>query len=114
MVMPRNRNLVKFYKETKPLFSEYHVEEQIESIYQRKVFLPSGGSIVIDIGEAMVSIDVNSGKTKGGLPYQHSEVPSPREWPFASRSLAAGVRTSIPVEHRHSISARQSSAAANT
>jgi ribonuclease E len=67
MVMPRNRNLVKFYNETKPLFSEYKVEEQIESIYKRKVLLPSGGSIVIDIGEAMVSIDVNSGKTKGGL-----------------------------------------------
>ena len=65
MIMPRNRNLVKLYKETKPLFSEYHVEEQIESIYQRKVLLPSGGSIVIDVGEAMVSIDVNSGKTKG-------------------------------------------------
>jgi len=67
IVMPRNRNLVKLYSETKPLFSEYRVEEQIESIYQRKVLLPSGGSIVIDIGEAMVSIDVNSGKTKGGL-----------------------------------------------
>ena len=67
LVMPRNRNLVKLYKETRPLFSEYNIEEQIESIYHRKVLLPSGGSIVIDIGEAMVSIDVNSGKTKGGL-----------------------------------------------
>ena len=67
LVMPRSRNLVKLYKETRPLFSEYHVEEQIESIYHRKVLLPSGGSIVIDIGEAMVSVDVNSGKTKGGL-----------------------------------------------
>ncbi len=67
LVMPRNRNLVKLYKETRPLFSEYKVEEQIESIYERKVPLPSGGSIVIDIGEAMASIDVNSGKTKGGL-----------------------------------------------
>jgi len=74
LVMPRNRNLVKFYKETKPLFSEYHVEEQIESIYQRKVLLPSGGSIVIDIGEAMVSIDVNSGKTKGGLDLEETAV----------------------------------------
>ncbi len=74
LVMPRNRNLVKFYKETKPLFSEYKVEEQIESIYQRKVLLPSGGSIVIDIGEAMVSIDVNSGKTKGGLDLEETAV----------------------------------------
>ena len=65
MVMPRLHRRVKFYKETKPLFSQYKVEEQIESIYDRTVPLPSGGSIVIDIGEAMVSIDVNSGKTTG-------------------------------------------------
>ncbi|MBT6346684.1 MAG: Rne/Rng family ribonuclease [Nitrospina sp.] len=74
LVMPRNRNLVKFYKETKPLFSEYKVEEQIESIYKRTVLLPSGGSIVIDIGEAMVSVDVNSGKTKGGLDLEETAV----------------------------------------
>ena len=72
--MPRNRNLVKLYKETRPLFSEYKVEEQIESIYERKVLLPSGGSIVIDIGEAMASIDVNSGKTKGGLDLEETAV----------------------------------------
>lgn len=65
MVMPRLHRRVKFYKETKPMFSHYKVEEQIESIYDRTVPLPSGGSIVIDIGEAMVSIDVNSGKTTG-------------------------------------------------
>jgi len=65
MVMPRLYRRVKFYKETKPLFSQYNVEAQIESIYDRTVKLPSGGSIVIDIGEAMVSIDVNSGKTTG-------------------------------------------------
>ncbi len=74
LVMPRSRNLVKLYKETRPLFSEYNVEEQIEMIYQRKVLLPSGGSIVIDIGEAMVSIDVNSGKTKGGLDLEETAV----------------------------------------
>jgi ribonuclease E len=74
MVMPRSRNLVKLYKETKPLFSEYKVEEQIESFYDRKVNLPSGGSIVIDIGEAMAAIDVNSGKTKGGLDLEETAV----------------------------------------
>ena len=74
LVMPRSRNLVKLYKETKPLFSEYKVEEQIESIYKRSVPLPSGGSIVIDIGEAMASIDVNSGKTKGGLDLEETAV----------------------------------------
>ncbi len=63
LVMPRLQRRVKLYQETQPLFSHYKVEEQLESIYNRKVFLPSGGSVVIDIGEAMVSIDVNSGKT---------------------------------------------------
>jgi len=89
MVMPRNRNLVKLYKETKPLFSEYHVEEQIESIYQRTVSLPSGGSIVIDIGEAMVSIDVNSGKTKGGLDLEETAVTTNLE---AAREVARQLR----------------------
>ena len=65
MVMPRLYRRVKFYKETKPIFSQYNIETQIDSIYDRTVKLPSGGSIVIDIGEAMVSIDVNSGKTTG-------------------------------------------------
>lgn len=63
LVMPRLVRRVKLYQETKPLFSHYKVEQQIESIYDRTVQLPSGGSIVVDIGEAMVSIDVNSGKT---------------------------------------------------
>ncbi len=89
LVMPRNRNLVKLYKETKPLFSEYNVEEQIESIYQRTVLLPSGGSIVIDIGEAMVSIDVNSGKTKGGLDLEETAVTTNLE---AAREVARQLR----------------------
>jgi ribonuclease E len=63
MVMPRLTNRVKLYKETTPIFSRFNIESQIESLYQRKVSLPSGGSIVFDSGEAMVSIDVNSGKT---------------------------------------------------
>ncbi|GJL78155.1 MAG: ribonuclease E [Nitrospinaceae bacterium] len=74
MVMPRLHRRVKFYKETKPMFSQYKVEEQIESIYDRTVPLPSGGSIVIDIGEAMVSIDVNSGKTTGASQLEETAV----------------------------------------
>ncbi len=89
LVMPRNRNLVKLYKETKPLFSEYNVEEQIESIYQRTVLLPSGGSIVIDIGEALVSIDVNSGKTKGGLDLEETAVTTNLE---AAKEVARQLR----------------------
>ncbi|MEJ2582264.1 MAG: ribonuclease E/G, partial [Acidobacteriota bacterium] len=50
-----------------PLFSRYDLEEQIDRIYQRKVELPSGGSIVIDGTEALTAIDVNSGRsTRGG------------------------------------------------
>jgi ribonuclease E len=89
LVMPRNRNLVKLYKATKPLFSEYNVEEQIESIYQRTVYLPSGGSIVIDIGEAMASIDVNSGKTKGGLDLEETAVTTNLE---AAKEVARQLR----------------------
>tara|TARA_B100000686_G_scaffold100049_1_gene107296 strand:- start:952 stop:2925 length:1974 start_codon:yes stop_codon:yes gene_type:complete len=89
MVMPASRNLVKLYKETKPLFSEYKVEEQIESIYKRNVGLPSGGSIVIDIGEAMASIDVNSGKTKGGLDLEETAVTTNLE---AAKEIARQLR----------------------
>jgi len=89
MVMPSSRNLVKLYKETKPLFSEYKVEEQIESIYKRTVPLHSGGSIVIDIGEAMASIDVNSGKTKGGLDLEETAVNTNLE---AAKEIARQLR----------------------
>ena len=89
LVMPRSRNLVKLYKETKPLFSEYKVEEQIESFYDRKVNLPSGGSIVIDIGEAMAAIDVNSGKTKGGLDLEETAVTTNLE---AAKEVARQLR----------------------
>ena len=65
VVMPRMRTRIKFHQDTKPLFSQHNIEQQIESIYNRRVELPSGGSIVIDVGEAMVSIDVNSGRTTG-------------------------------------------------
>ena len=62
IMMPRMIRRVKHYQDSKPLFSKYNVEEQIQNIYRRSVDLPSGGSIVFDSGEAMVSIDVNSGK----------------------------------------------------
>ncbi|MDE0849344.1 MAG: ribonuclease E/G, partial [Nitrospinaceae bacterium] len=58
-------------------------------IYQRKVLLPSGGSIVIDIGEAMVSIDVNSGKTKGGLDLEETALTTNLE---AAKEVARQLR----------------------
>ncbi len=66
-VMPHNLHKVKLYQDSVPLFSRYRVESQIESAFQREVRLPSGGSIVIDHTEALVSIDINSARaTKGG------------------------------------------------
>ncbi|WP_303905827.1 ribonuclease E, partial [Thiohalomonas denitrificans] len=66
-VMPHNLQKVKRYKDSTPLFTRYQIESQIESAFQREVRLPSGGSIVIDHTEAMLSIDINSARsTKGG------------------------------------------------
>jgi ribonuclease E len=54
---------VKLHRGSKPIFNQFQVEEQIEQMYQPQVPLPSGGSIVIDPTEALVAIDVNSGRT---------------------------------------------------
>ena len=65
-VMPHNVNRIKQYSDDVPLFTRYQVETQIESAFQREVRLPSGGAIVIDPTEALISIDVNSARaTKG-------------------------------------------------
>ena len=65
-VMPGNVNRIKRYSDDVPLFSRFQIEHQIESAYSRQVALPSGGAIVIDHTEALVAIDVNSGRaTKG-------------------------------------------------
>ncbi len=67
LVMPHNLNKLKLYNDTVPLFSRFQIESQIESAFQREVTLPSGGAIVIDHTEAMISIDINSARaTKGG------------------------------------------------
>lgn len=65
-VMPHNLHKLKHYTDPVPLFSRYQVEHQIESAFHREVTLPSGGAIVIDHTEALISIDVNSARaTKG-------------------------------------------------
>ena len=61
-VMSRYQGRVQLYRDKKPLFARYQLEEQLEAIYTEKVQLKSGGSIVIDPTEALVSIDVNSGR----------------------------------------------------
>ncbi len=62
LVMPDHVHLVKLHQERRPIFSRYQIEDQIETLNRNKVALPSGGSIVIDPTEALVAIDVNSGK----------------------------------------------------
>ena len=65
-VMPHNVQKLKLYEDTVPLFNRYQIESQIESAFDREVTLPSGGAIVIDHTEAMISIDINSARaTKG-------------------------------------------------
>ncbi len=63
-VMPRYCSRVEFYDGGSPLFYRFNIEKEIESIYDRKVPLPSGGSLVIDETEALVAIDVNSGSCR--------------------------------------------------
>ena len=63
--LPRQRSKVQLYSGKVPIFAHFGVETQIEDIFRRRVEMPSGGSLVIEPTEALVSIDVNSGKTKG-------------------------------------------------
>lgn len=66
-MMPHNLKKLKHYTDTVPLFTRYQIESQIESAFAHSVTLPSGGSLVIDHTEALVSIDINSARaTKGG------------------------------------------------
>jgi len=65
-VMPDNVSRVKRYRDDVPLFSRFQIEHQIETAYSRQVSLPSGGAVVIDHTEALVSIDVNSARATRG------------------------------------------------
>ena len=65
-VMPNNVGRLKLYEDHTPLFSRFQIEHQIESAFSRSVSLPSGGAIVIDHTEALVSVDVNSARATRG------------------------------------------------
>ena len=65
-VMPAQLDKLRKYTEYEPMFARFGIERQIETAYQREVRLPSGGSIVIDQTEALVSIDINSSKSTKG------------------------------------------------
>ena len=65
-VMPQYENRIKLYQDKLPLFNHYQIESQIESAFEREVKLPSGGSVVIDPTEALISIDINSSRATRG------------------------------------------------
>jgi len=87
--MPRAGNRLVHYVDRMPLFSRYQLEEQIDRIYQRKVDLPSGGSIVIDGTEALTAIDVNSGRATRGKSQEETAVTTNLE---AAREVARQLR----------------------
>jgi ribonuclease E len=63
MLMPSHARNVKLYKDTRPLFSRYQIETQLDALFSPTVTLPSGGYMVMNQTEALVSIDINSGKS---------------------------------------------------
>lgn len=65
-VMPQYANKVRLYQDSVPLFNRFQIESQIETAFQREVKLPSGGALVIDPTEALVSIDINSARATRG------------------------------------------------
>ncbi len=79
----------KLHRGSRPIFNQYSIEDQIESIYQAKVNLPSGGSIVIDPTEALVAIDVNSGSTQKGANFEETIFQANME---AAKELARQLR----------------------
>lgn len=73
-VMPDYQNRVRHYEDSLPLFNRYQIESQIETAFEREVKLPSGGSIVIDITEALISIDINSSRATKGSDIEETAV----------------------------------------
>ncbi len=79
----------KLHSGSRPIFNQYSIEDQIESIYKAKVNLPSGGSIVINPTEALVAIDVNSGSTQRGANFEETIFQANME---AAKELARQLR----------------------
>lgn len=88
-VMPANLARVKRYEDHTPLFSRFQIEHQIESAYSRDVALPSGGAIVIDHTEALVSIDVNSARATRGADVEETAFKTNQE---AAEEIARQLR----------------------
>ncbi|MFO1478443.1 MAG: Rne/Rng family ribonuclease [Verrucomicrobiota bacterium] len=65
-ISKRSANKVKLYSDAQPIFDRFNISKQLENAFSRQVHLKSGGYIVIDETEALVAIDVNTGRHKGG------------------------------------------------
>ena len=89
LAMPRTKHSVEFYTGNEGLFYESGLEDEIEKVYSRRVDLPSGGSIVIDSTEALVAIDVNSGKSRDHRDAESSALNTNLE---AAREIALQLR----------------------
>ena len=72
--MPNNLKKIKYYTDKTPLFNRFQLESQIETAFSREVVLPSGGEIVIDHTEAMISIDINSARANKGADIEETAV----------------------------------------
>jgi ribonuclease E len=79
LVMPHNLGKVKLYEDKVPLFTRYQIESQIETAFKREVRLPSGGAIVIDHTEALISIDINSARATKGSDIEETALNTNRE-----------------------------------
>jgi ribonuclease E len=88
-VMPSYASRIKLYEENTALFSKFNIENQIESAFLREVQLPSGGVIVIDHTEALVSIDVNSSRSTKGRDIENTAFSTNLE---AAKELAKQLR----------------------
>jgi ribonuclease G len=66
MISKRSQRKIRHYTEAVPIFERFNVDKQIEAAYRKQVWLPCGGYLVIDETEALIAIDVNTGRNKGG------------------------------------------------
>ena len=108
-ISKRSANKVKLYTDPQPIFDRFNITRQLENAFSRQVHLKSGGYIVVDETEALVAIDVNTGRHKGG---------KDQESTILKVNLEAADEISPPVApaqhgrvdrarfHRHEIAAR--------
>ncbi|MEE9551911.1 MAG: ribonuclease E/G, partial [Gammaproteobacteria bacterium] len=88
-VMPQNMHKLNLYQENDPLFTKYQIENQIETAFSREVRLPSGGSLIFDHTEALLTIDINSARATRGSDIEETALNTNRE---AAEEIARQLR----------------------